>query len=303
MDVKDISNARFIATVKLNNGTELITEPIEADEEDRKIFFITRSAYINTVNSIIKTIKDNGYQENDISYYNVRPENEDDIIYVSKHAFDRTKERYNWKKKTSLRMIKKALENGEKVDNLELAGLHDPNSQYITYGDMVVVLQSNIVITVYNPKDDWLHIEKERYDKTRDLIMKRKFGGHKRRGARRAAITDPNYGKELENKIEMIVKSDRVKSEISQIKQCNALPDEKTINKFFANNSDIKLTSKTKEEKLIQKEIIGQIRKEQDMRASLMKKVKNYLSEFPELGNSLMDEIFEEVKKSNKTAS
>ena len=83
---------------------------------------------------------------------------EEETIYISKHAFQRMKERQGWSKSTAARMIKKVFDSGIASDRIngyrslwiKLKDNYHSKSDhtYILYGDYIYIFIKSILVTV-----------------------------------------------------------------------------------------------------------------------------------------------------------
>ncbi len=83
---------------------------------------------------------------------------EEDTIYISKHAFQRMKERQGWNKKAAIRMMKKVFDNGILSNNKtgyislwikqKVTFNENDDRNYIIYGDYIYIFIKHILLTV-----------------------------------------------------------------------------------------------------------------------------------------------------------
>lgn len=80
----------------------------------------------------------------------------DDCVFISRHGFDRMRERNGWNKKTALRMVKKVYDEGLSPDEVkgefrpwvkQRAEKH-PSGDLKFYGQSLYIFENNILITV-----------------------------------------------------------------------------------------------------------------------------------------------------------
>lgn len=111
-------------------------------------------------------IESYGYTRDDISEISIEMDNnkkDSDSICISVHAMERMQERFGWNRKSAVRMTKKIYEEGSSDKDIppyikkwmetkrKKAGY---NSHYIIYGNIVFVMNGNVITTVYNiPKN------------------------------------------------------------------------------------------------------------------------------------------------------
>jgi len=102
-------------------------------------------------------LKENAIKEEDVLRWSVnRDKAEEDCVFISRHAFDRMKERNGWNKKTAIRMIKKVYDFGVDPENVKgeyRAWIKHRESKYPDsvlkmYGQNLYVFKNNILITV-----------------------------------------------------------------------------------------------------------------------------------------------------------
>ena len=102
-------------------------------------------------------LKENSLTEEDVRNWSVnRDKAEEDCIFISRHAFDRMRERNGWNKKTAIRMTKRIFDDG--IDPDAVRGEYRPWVRYRAqthpdcllkfYGQNLYVFQNNILITV-----------------------------------------------------------------------------------------------------------------------------------------------------------
>ena len=79
-------------------------------------------------------------------------------IIISKHAYQRIKERNGWNKKTADRMIKKIYVDGLRKEQIKgykkqwfmhKEDSSDKNKEYVVYGDYVYIFSNNVLITTF----------------------------------------------------------------------------------------------------------------------------------------------------------
>lgn len=95
--------------------------------------------------------------EDDIVEWSVNRNKDSNVIYISDHAFKRMKERNGWNKKTSLRMIKKVYDNGNRSSEMKgetkkyvlKREVYHPEDEYVMYGQNLYIFKSNVLVTVF----------------------------------------------------------------------------------------------------------------------------------------------------------
>lgn len=165
--VMDIDECEKRVFVYLKDGRCFVTEWF-MDDEKKNISLEHFSAAEQE--QLDKLFTENEISSEDVEKYAVsRNKSFIDCIYISRHAFERLKQRNGWNKKTSLRMIKKVYENGVTSENapikykawLKMKEKKEPETLYKLYGDMVYVFDNRILITAmqankmnYDDRDD-----------------------------------------------------------------------------------------------------------------------------------------------------
>lgn len=94
--------------------------------------------------------------EKDILYWHVNKKREENVIYITRHAEQRLKERNGWSKKTINRMVEKVFNEGviiNKKDHPWATDIlkndcYDP--EYKLYGNFIYVFSDSTLVTVLN---------------------------------------------------------------------------------------------------------------------------------------------------------
>lgn len=147
--VRDIESCEKKMIILLNEG-EVVETQWFLDLERKNtygddIFTTAEEAQIKSICSI-----------DDVFSWNIlRNKNEDDCVYISRHAFDRMRERNGWNKKTALRMVKKVYDNGlspEEYDGeykswVMLRSKKHPGCTLKMYGNTMYVFDNNVLVT------------------------------------------------------------------------------------------------------------------------------------------------------------
>lgn len=151
--VMDIDNCEKRVFVYLHDGRCLVTEWF-FDEERKNI---TTDNFSKAEQEHIDALfAENEVGPEDVEKYGIsRNKNQEDCIYISRHAFERMKQRNGWNKKTALRMVKRVYEKGVTAENapskyktwLKMKEKKDPKAVYKLYGDMVYIFDNQILIT------------------------------------------------------------------------------------------------------------------------------------------------------------
>ena len=100
--------------------------------------------------------EEHGIKDEDIEHWAIqRNKTEEDCIYISRHAFDRMRERNGWNKKTALRMVKKIYDNGLNPGDVkgeyqswvrDRAKKH-PEVIMKFYGQMLYIFDNKVLVT------------------------------------------------------------------------------------------------------------------------------------------------------------
>lgn len=151
--VKDIDECEKKIFVYLSDGRCFSTEWFADDDRKGNIadsFTETEQLHVDRV------IEENNVSMKDIEKWAIsRNKSDKDCIYISRHAFERMKQRNGWNKKTALRMVKKVYDNGILPEDapaeyrpwLKRKEKKEPGTLYKLYGDMVYVFDNQVLIT------------------------------------------------------------------------------------------------------------------------------------------------------------
>lgn len=152
--VRDIETCEKKVVIYLWNGEHVSSEWF--DDEERKNTFGDDRFTSAEMMRYKNLISENGINEEDIEHWAVqRNKDEADCIYISRHAFDRMRERNGWNKKTALRMIKKVYDTGLNPDEVkgeyrawikERAKKH-PEVIIKFYGQTLYIFDNRVLVT------------------------------------------------------------------------------------------------------------------------------------------------------------
>jgi len=154
--VKDIEECAKKVFIYLNNG-EVYSSPWFYDEERKNSYGESVFTELEREN-YDKLIENNNLSEDEIIHWSVNraKQEESDCIFISRHGFDRIRERNGWNKKTAMRMILKVYNDGLAPEEVkgdyrpwvrQRAEKH-PNSVLRLYGKHLYIFENNILITV-----------------------------------------------------------------------------------------------------------------------------------------------------------
>lgn len=153
--VRDIETCEKMMCVYLKDGSMVSSEWFHDDErkntysEDR-FTMLEKEAYD-------KLVCENSINIEDIDHWSVaRNKTEEDSVYISRHAFDRMKQRNGWNKKTSLRMVQKVYDNGLGPKDVPVQyrawavqkSKKHPECLFKFYGQMLYVFDNKVLVTV-----------------------------------------------------------------------------------------------------------------------------------------------------------
>lgn len=157
--VKNIEECAKKVYVYTNDGKAFSSEWFYDDERKNtygaEVFTLQERKHYNEL------LEKNHVKEEDITHWAVnRDKSESDCVFISRHAFDRMKERNGWNKKTALRMTKKVYDNGLAPSQVKgeyrAWALHRaakyPESTMKFYGQNLYVFQNNVLVTVLQAK-------------------------------------------------------------------------------------------------------------------------------------------------------
>lgn len=152
--VRDIETCEKKVVIYLWNGNSISSEWFR-DKERKNSYAEDRFTEAELIR-YQQLIHENGIDSNDIEHWTIqRNKDEEDCIYISRHAFDRMRERNGWNKKTSLRMIKKVYDTGLNPDEVkgeykswikERAKKH-PEVIMKFYGQMLYIFDNKVLVT------------------------------------------------------------------------------------------------------------------------------------------------------------
>lgn len=156
--VKELAKADRKVIIQTKDGKNYSSDYFSAEGGDEKI------------QNVLNHLKNlNHLKENQIECWYLSCRYDEETIYISEHALERLKERNNWSKKTSLRMIQKVYDEG-----LDPKDIHGPISKWIRtrekvkdegdilklYGQNLYIFNRQTLITVYpvpkNSSANWM---------------------------------------------------------------------------------------------------------------------------------------------------
>lgn len=144
--VKDLRNVDRKVTIVLKDGEKISSgwkyEPHVTEREMCEML-----------------LKERNLEKEDISewYVSRKRSKDDDVVYVSRHALDRMKERCGWGRKASMRMVKKIVDNGIEADKVtgkyrswarHKAENAINGEKYLMYGERMYLFAYNTLVTV-----------------------------------------------------------------------------------------------------------------------------------------------------------
>lgn len=107
------------------------------------------------INAKKELLKKYNFKENDIAKWDISIKRDEDVIYVTRHAEKRLKERNGWNKKTIDRMVYKIFTEGVTVNKKDhpwavkiSANCYKP--VYKIYGNFVYIFSGTTLVTVLN---------------------------------------------------------------------------------------------------------------------------------------------------------
>ncbi len=155
--IETLNNTRRFMSIYLKNGKILRTDDF-FDHGKRYGKFSDKELIIFN-----ETLKRAGYTKEDVKEWHVIRLREKDILYISNHAFQRLKERNNWNKKTSMRMLEKVWESGNRKDEIsgpvrqwidyrinKSIGTKSEGITYVIYGNTAYLFMDKTLVTVLN---------------------------------------------------------------------------------------------------------------------------------------------------------
>lgn len=153
-NVMDIEKCEKKIFLYLKDGRCVCTNWFKDDERKSSTMdFFTKEELIN----VEETLKTNEIEKENVSHWCVsRNKSDEDCVYISRHAFERMKQRNGWNKKTALRMVKKVYDNGVEPEQapveyrtwLRKKQKKEPETTYKMYGEMVYVFNNRVLITI-----------------------------------------------------------------------------------------------------------------------------------------------------------
>ena len=98
-----------------------------------------------------------------VNFTDIQELDDDASICVSKHAYERLRERNGWNRKTCNRMISRIYESGVRSKNVKgylhiwLKNHIEDNCEYVIYGQNLFVFSNKILVTAYPvPNKSWV---------------------------------------------------------------------------------------------------------------------------------------------------
>lgn len=151
--VKEAKEKQKKLVVQFTDGKEVVTEAFE----DPDPYWIDENGLSEAERrKLTNVLTWRGRSEEEVKdVWSIKLE-EEDTVYLSKHAVERMKERNGWSKKASMRMTKRIFDTGKRSDDLDgnlkkwvksKEGRID-NSYYIVYGKNAYIFGGNTMITM-----------------------------------------------------------------------------------------------------------------------------------------------------------
>lgn len=153
--VRDIETCEKRVCIYLESG-EMVSSEWFFDDERKNTYGVYRFTELEK-KAYDELIHANSITDEKIDHWAVaRNKGDEDSVYVSRHAFDRMKERNGWNKKTSLRMVRKIFDEG--MEPKDVPGQYkawaiqkskkNPECLFKFYGQMLYVFDNKVLITV-----------------------------------------------------------------------------------------------------------------------------------------------------------
>ena len=154
--VKDIEECEKKLFITLKNG-EQYESPWFEDHERKNTYGEFRFTELEHA-AYEALLVQHHIAEEDVARWSVNRNKsaEEDCVFISRHGFDRMRERNGWNKKTAMRMIKKVFDCGLSPNDVkgeyrpwvkQRAEKH-PDSDMRFYGQNLYVFDNNVLITV-----------------------------------------------------------------------------------------------------------------------------------------------------------
>lgn len=163
-EVRDINTREKKIWIYMKDGSSISSEWFYDDER--------KNQYGKNVTEREKKVYDALLREyslderNIISWNTERSKGEEGCIYISKHAFERMKQRNGWNKKTAIRMVQRVYDEGLNPEEAPIEyrawtmwqAKNHPDDLFKFYGQMLYIFADKVLVTV-------LHGERARYGK------------------------------------------------------------------------------------------------------------------------------------------
>lgn len=154
--VKKLTGKEKRVIIKLNSGKEFLSEWFidESEKPENEVNSTAREK-----DTLKKMMKTHHFCEDDIDFWTISRKKEDNIVYISDHAFQRMKERNGWNKKTALRMVKKIYDNGQNMNDIKgsvaawargsVMSEESFADEIRVYGEYIYIFNKKTLITSY----------------------------------------------------------------------------------------------------------------------------------------------------------
>lgn len=157
-EVRNIEDCRKKVYIYLQDGTQVSSDWFE-DNERKNTCGEDRFTMLEKEN-YDRLIADNRISPDKIDSWSVGRDKDPECVYISRHAFDRMKERNGWNRKTSVRMVRRIYDCGILPDDVhgpyrnwvQHRKKKDPKATYRFYGQNLYVFDNNVLITVIQAK-------------------------------------------------------------------------------------------------------------------------------------------------------
>lgn len=149
--VKIMRNEAKSITIRTKNGIEHGPYHYSRDDVSSRMLYSRQSLEQSAA-------FDHNISMGQVSSISVWADLQKDTVYLSDHSLERMKERAGWNKSASIRMVKKAIDYGKPVSEVNGrlgAWLRNQNQKqenenhwYRLYGDYVFIFSKNVLVTV-----------------------------------------------------------------------------------------------------------------------------------------------------------
>ena len=154
--VKDIEECAKKVYIYMKNG-EAYSSQWFFDEERKNSYGENNFTELEK-EKYDELIDENGLEPKDIGHWTVNRDKSlgEDCIFISRHGFERMRERNGWNKKTAIRMVKKVFDEGLAPDEVKgefrpwvrhRAEKH-PEGILKFYGQSLYIFENGILVTV-----------------------------------------------------------------------------------------------------------------------------------------------------------